>query len=477
MNCQADPKGIRLGAWSGLSVMLGMMLLAAGCKVGPDYQRPDVPTTADWRWKPADPQDGVPRGEWWVIFGDPILDELQRRVLAGNYDLQGALARVEQGRASARISRADLYPGVAGSANWTRYRTSGNAPSPVPFPVPSFTQEQWSVPFDLSYELDVWGKVRRSFEASRYLAMAEEAALQSLLLTLQADVAAAYFEIRSLDAQITLLEDAVHLRQEAVKIFAQRLEAGMGAEFELQRSQAELSSAEADHLALRRARAELQNALAVWVGVPPAEFELTVSSAEPRLPKVEPGLPSSLLERRPDVAQAERELASSNAQIGVAKGAFFPVFRLTATGGYLSGEAQDLFDWESRIWQLGPSVGFPIFQGGRNRANLNRARAAYEEAVARYRQVILVALREVEDSLLALQFLGEQAQARTAAAEASRAAARFSVARFDAGTVDFLGVVDSENVRLLNEQLRVRTEKERYVATVRLIKALGGGWD
>jgi multidrug efflux system outer membrane protein len=445
--------------------------------VGPDYVRPEVPEVTDWRWKPAEPKDAASRGPWWEVFDDSVLNGLEIRALESNFSLQAAMARVEQGRATARISRADFYPDVQGSVNWTRYRTSGNSPSPVPFPVPSFLQEQYTVPFDLSYEIDVWGKVRRSFEASQQLALGAEAALHAVLLTLQADVAVAYFDLKSLDQQIALLEDAVVLRQDAVTIFEQRLNAGMGADFELQRSRAELASAEADLLAVRRSRAETFNSLAVFCGVPPSAFELEVPPEETRVPTLAPDLPSTLLERRPDVAEAERELAARNAQIGVAKGAFFPVVSLTATGGFLSAEAQDIFNWQSRVWQLSPSIAFPIFQGGRNRANLERAKAAYEEGVALYRQQILVAFREVEDNLAALQFLEAQTRARREAARAATEAAQLSVARYQAGSVDFLGVVDSERVRLLNEQLRVVALKNQLLATVRLIKALGGGWE
>jgi multidrug efflux system outer membrane protein len=454
-----------------------VVVILAGCKVGPDYARPEVPVSEAWRWKPAQPKDGGLPGEWWKVFGDPVLDGLEARAMEGNFDLQAALARVEQGRSLARISKADLAPGVSGGANWTRYRTSGNSPSPVPFPIPSFTQEQWTVPFDLTYEVDVWGRVRRSFEASRERAEASRYALGTVLLGLQADVAAAYFDLRSLDRQTGILVDAVELRREAAKIFEQRLEAGVGAEFELQRSRAELASAEADLLGVRRRREETLNSLAVFCGVAPSEFELELNPAELTVPEVVPGLPSELLERRPDVAQAERELAARNAEIGVAKGAFFPVVRLTAAGGYLSAEAQDLFSWESRIWQISPGISFPIFQGGRNKANLARAQAAYEEAVALYRQRVLVAFREVEDSLVAVRYLEKQANAREVAASSAKAAAELSLARYQAGSVDFLGVVDSENVRLLNEQLAVVAKRDRFLAVVRLIKALGGGWE
>jgi outer membrane protein, multidrug efflux system len=460
-----------------LAGLFPVLLLMPGCKLGPDYQRPAVAAPLDWRWKTAEPSDHLPRGEWWKVFNDPALDALELQGAAGNLELQAAFARVEQARAAARINRADFFPTVQGQGNYLRYRTSGNAPSPVPFPVPSFTQQQWTVPFDLSYELDLWGRVRRSFEAAQHLAMGAEAARQSVLLTLQGDLAAAYFSLRAADREIDLLTSSIELRREAFTIFEQRLVAGLGTEFEVERGRVEVASAEADLQNAQRRRAEFFNALALLSGQPPSQFQLDLAETEARLPVVAPDLPSSLLERRPDVAQAERELAARLAQIGVAQAAFFPSVRLTARGGLLSGELSDLFAWESRIWSLGPSVSVPVFEGGRNRAALEQARAAYDEGVALYRQRVLVAFREVEDSLAALQFLQHEASARSAAARAATQAARLSLERYQAGAINFLEVVDSENVRLINELARVRVANEQMLATVRLIKALGGGWE
>jgi multidrug efflux system outer membrane protein len=244
----------------------------------------------------------------------------------------------------------------------------------------------------------------------------------------------------------------------------------------VERGRVEVATAEADLHAAERRRAGQFNALALLLGKAPSQFELPANMQEPRLPEVAPGLPSSLLERRPDVAQAERELASRMAQIGVAQAAFFPSVQLTARGGFLSGEASDLFRWDSRVWSIGPSISFPLFLGGRNKAELERARAAYEEGVADYRQQILVAFRDVEDSLSALQFLRGEASARGVAAEAARKSARLSLERYRAGAVNFLEVVDSEDVRLQNQLAQVRITNDQFLATVRLIKALGGGW-
>jgi outer membrane protein, multidrug efflux system len=450
--------------------------LATGCKVGPDYKRPEVHAPGDWRWKTAEPSDHVPRGAWWTIFGDPSLNALQEQAVAGNLELRAAVARVDQARAAARISRSDFFPMVNGQAGFARYRTSGNSPSPVGFPIPSFTQQDWTVPFDLSYELDLWGRVRRSFESAQQLALSSVAAQQSVLLTLQADVAANYFSLQSAQRQIALLKNTIELRREALQIFEQRLGAGMGTEFEVERGKVEVASAEADLQIMERRRAELINALALLLGKAPSEIEPVVTEMPVKLPIVAPDLPSSLLERRPDVAQAERELASRMAQVGVAKAAFFPAIYLTARGGFLSGEVSDLFLWDSRVWSIGPSIAMPIFMGGRNKAGLERAQATYEEGVSLYRQRVLVAFKEVEDNLSALQFLAREAEARQRAAQAARNSARLSLQRYTAGAVNFLEVVDSENVRLLNELAEVRISNEQLLGTVRLVKALGGGW-
>jgi len=454
--------------------ILGLGL--SGCKLGPDYQRPPVEVPADWRWKHAEPRDSVPRDGWWRVFEDPDLDALQGMAESGNLDLKAAMARVDQARATARIEKADFYPTLNGSAGWSRYRTSANMPSPVGFPLPSFTLGQFQMPLDLSYEVDLWGRVRRSFEGAQNLAIGAEAARQALLLTLQADVALGYFTVQSVDREIGLLERTVGLRQEALSIFRQRLQAGMLTDYEVQRGQVEVSTAQADLEASRRVRAQVFNRLSVLCGRPPAMFEVSIGNGVPRLPQIAPDLPSSLLERRPDVAEAERALAARMAQIGVAKAAFFPSVRLTASGGLLSGELSDLFQWESRTWGFGPSISMPLFAGGRNKADLAKAKAAYEEAVMVYRQRILVAFGEVEDALSAIQFLAKENESRQAAAEAATAAARQSFSRYQAGSVNFLEVVDADQARLSSLLAEERGKREAILATVRLLKALGGGW-
>ena len=460
-----------------LSWATGLALLTAlGCKLGPDYERPSVIVPADWRWKAAEPTDNVPRGEWWTIFQDPTLNALEEQASTANFDLQAAIARVNRARAIARFRGGELMPTVEGNPTWVRYRTSGTRPSPVDFPVPSFTQEQWDIPFDLSYELDIWGRIRRGLESARHEAIAAEAAREFVLLTLQSDVAGNYFSVRSVDREIRLLEDTIGIRRDAVGIFEKRVQAGLGNEFEVQRALVEVASAEAELAFARRRRAELLNALAVLCGQAPPDFNPEFGTNQIVLPEVAPDLPSSLLERRPDVAEAERQMAARNAEIGVAKTAFFPSISLTASGGLQSGSIEDLFKWDSRTWGIGPEINVPVFQAGRAFANMDRARAVYEEAVANYRQRVLLAFRDVDDSLAALRFLKDQAKAREMGAESAGNATRLAVERYKAGAVNFLEVVDAEAARLLNELARIRIANEQLIATVRLVKALGGGW-
>lgn len=456
--------------------LLCLAAVLTSCKLGPDYKRPPVATPPGWRWKTAEPRDEVPRGAWWTVFQDPNLDVLEQNAVAGNLDLKAAYARVEQARSQARISRADFFPSITADPSFARYRTSANAPSPVPFPIPSFTQSQWNIPFDLSYELDVWGRVRRSFESAQQLALGAEAARQSVLLSLQADVAGNYFSLQTAEREMEFLTETIRLRGEALQIFEQRLKAGVGSDFEVQRAKVEVATAQAELGASQRRRAVLINALALLSGRVSTGFMPALTTNLIKIPIIGPDVPSSVLERRPDVALAERDLASRNAQIGVAQAAFFPSVSLTASGGVLSGDVTDLFNWGSRTWSFAPNISIPIFQGGRNQANLERARAIYDEGVSLYRQRVLVAFKEVDDSLADLQFLALEAAARRQAADSATAATKLSFARYRAGAVNFLDVIDSENARLQNELAFLGITNEQLLATIRLIKALGGGW-
>ncbi len=422
-----------------LYLALGLML--TGCTLGPNYVQPDLDVPLTFKegapWKEATPQDRLPKGKWWEIYGDPLLNQLEEEATTANQDLAAAFARVTQARAISRIDQADRVPRVDLNGSVGRTRTAGD----FTLSGEGGTGNSLSVPFDLSYEIDLWGRVRRNIEASVADAAASEADYQSLLLSLQAEVARNYFALRSLDSEIDLLQRTVALRRENLALVNSLFRNGEIGQLDVARAETELASTEADAVGLTKERSELEHALAVLTGKAASTFSLPASPLDIEVPAVAPGLPSSILERRPDVATAERQMAAANARIGVAKTAFFPAISLTGSAGYASTETSGLFDWDNRTWALGPAVSLPIFEAGRNASNLERARAAYEEAVAGYRQQVLVAFAEVEDALAGLRILNAQGAAQQRALEAARQAG------------------------------------QRLQSSVLLIKALGGGWD
>jgi multidrug efflux pump len=476
--------GIATGA-AALALLLTVIPASGGpLTVGPDYQPPANAVPAAYKdealgqWKTGQPLDNVPKGDWWTVFNDASLDALEAQALRANQELRAAVARVDQARASARVSRADLMPSASLDPSFERQRYSPNAN-------PSFghlTADTFNAPLDLSYEIDLWGRVRRGFEGARADAQASLAAYYNVLLTLQAEVAQNYFALRSLDAEIATVAATVDLRKEQVKLVRSRYEGGVGSELDVAQAETEQATTEAEAAALAHQRDELENTIAILVGENPATFRLPALGETNRLwnpqpPAVPAGLPAGLLERRPDIAAAERQLASANAKIGVAKGAFFPVVTLTASGGYLSGDAETLFNWSSHVWSIGPSVSLPIFAGGRNRANLQRARGAYEESVALYRQQVLVAFQDVENSLSGIRQLAVQAEAQARAVTSARRATQLATDRYRSGIVAYIEVVDASRDALTAERANAQLAGQRLITTVQLIKALGGGWN
>ena len=454
------------------------MMVLCSCAVGPDYKRPDVEdlTPSDWRWKIAEPKDTVPKGEWWKVFNDPVLDGLEAEAVAGNQNLQAAVARVDQARAAARISLSHFFPEISLDPLLKRERTSGHLPTPTPINIPSALVDTYSVPFDLSYEVDLWGRVRRSFESSHAQAQASVADCQNVLLTLTADLAVNYFLIRSLDAEIVTLQRTVELREESLRILNGRFVTGIIPELDVAQAKTELASAKAELADTARQRAETLNAIALLSGKAPSSFDLPAQSVTLPPPSVPPGLPSSLLERRPDIAHAERLLVARNAQIGVALAAYFPALHLTGQVGYLSADVKHLFSRDSSIWSIGPTINWSLFTAGRTAAEVSQAEASYQEALAGYRQSVLTAFKEVEDSLAQIVLRNEQISAQTEALAASKRTAELARARYNAGVVNYLQVVDAERNTLQQERQKAQLEGQRFAASVRLVKALGGGW-
>jgi multidrug efflux pump len=450
-------------------------------EVGPDYKSPTNSIPAAYKaadmgvWKVGRPLDDMPKGSWWEIFGDTNLNALETQAVQANQKLKGAFARLEQSRDIARVARGQLLPQVNLDPSFYRERYSPNEQ-------PSFgplTANTFNTPLDFSYEVDIWGRVRRSFESSRADAQASLADYYNVLLTLQSDVAQNYFALRELDQEMAIVTGTIGLRNEQVRFVRSRYEGGIGSDLEIAQAETELATTEADEASLAKRRDELENAIAILTGCIPSDFhvEQDTNGWAPEPPEIPAGLPGDLLERRPDVARAERQLASANAKIGVAKAAFFPVVTLTGSAGYVSADTSSLFNWESRTWTFGPGVSLPIFAGGRNLANYRRSRAAHDEAVAAYRQQVLVAFGDVEDSLSDIRHLADQAAAQDRAVTSARRSADLAGERYRSGIVSYIEVVDANRDTLTAERTAIQLTGQRLTATVQLIKALGGGFD
>ena len=448
--------------------------------VGPDYHRPDFAAPSIYRDASSDPTPSEIPADWWRSFNDPQLDDLVASALAANQDLRAALARVEQARAAAGIARSAYLPSLAADGSVERERSSRALDNTAPVA----TSTTHRLALDLAWELDLFGRVRRLNEGARAEFAAAGATYQAARLALSAEVAGTWFTLGALDQERHIVESTIAVRRDALKLVRARYERGNAGELDVARAETELAATEADAAALARARASAQNALAVLLGEPAPSFDAPVapgmagSAGDPSvtLPAIPAGLPGDLLTRRPDLAAAERSLAAASARIGVAKAAFFPAITLTGAAGTASAEVGDLFQADSRLWSIGPSVYLPIFQGGRNRAGLARARAAYDEAAATYRQRVLVALAEVQDALSASRLLADQAAAQARAVAAARRGAELSQKRYDAGFVSYFEVVDAQRTALEVERAEARLSGQVRLTRVALIKALGGGW-
>jgi multidrug efflux system outer membrane protein len=471
------------------SVALVCVALLAGCSLAPKFERPDVETPAQFKeltpaergnWKTAQPAEAQPRGEWWKAFHDPVLDQLEVDALTANQNLKQAAARVSQARALVGVAKADRIPQIDAGFGPSRVKPSAESLGlPAGTEVSPFTA--WRGLLTVSYEVDLFGRISDGISAVRSDYEGSEATLHSVQLALQADVAQTYFALRESDDELALLRNTVSLREDSARLLQRRFDLGDIGEVDVARAKTELATTRSDAIALERQRAVLEHALAVLLGKAAASFTLSPAPWASAMPVIPAGLPSSLLERRPDIAAAIRTMAAANSRIGVAKAAFFPVLNLTAQGGIESPTLGDLFKWSSRTWALGPLAGtilaMPLIDGGRNQANLDRSYAVLEESVAGYRQRVLVAFAEVEDSLANVRTLDNQAEvARDAVASASRAQ-RIAQVRYNAGATGYLDAIDAQRSLLSIQRLETQIKGARATSTVALIRALGGGWD
>ena len=473
----------------GVAPLLAALLLSA-C-AAPDFRQPEVTvpvafkeagsiqTAADGsRWQPARPAEQQPRGEWWLAFQDARLTELMDEATRNNPSLTVAAARVKQARAIAGIAEADRVPQVGIGIGAQRGRLS---PLEANLPQGSLAAPRttYTASLSASYEVDLFGRVSANVEAARQDAGAVEASYRSVLLSLQADVAQGYFRLRALDAELATVERAVRLREESVAVNQRRFDLGDIGEFDLTRAKTELSATRAEAIGLQRQRTNAEHALAVLLGRPVANFTAGASPLpdDASLPAIPAGLPSTLLERRPDIAAAQRSMEAANARIGVARSAMFPALNIDATGAGVGGTMAEVFKWSSRSWVLGAMLGLPIIDGGRNRANVTRSEAALEEAVGAYRERVLIAFAEVEDNLAGLRILDAQGVQVQDAVVSARRSVDLARKLYDAGRSSYLELLDAQRNLASVERTAVQLRGDRALTTVALIRALGGGWD
>ncbi|WP_033134767.1 efflux transporter outer membrane subunit [Acinetobacter sp. MN12] len=471
-----------------LSSLMGSLLLA-GCSLAPEYQPAKLVIPLQFKeadaklndpnWTIAQPADAQSRGEWWRIFNDPQLNDLEQQAIAGNQNLKVAAANIQASRALRSVTQAERLPSIGAGFGPTRQK-----PSPASLGLDSDASTSartlWRAQANASYELDLFGRIASSVNAATADVQQQEALYHSALLALQADVAQAYFLIRQFDAEQAIYAQNIKLLTENQNLIQARYRNGLVSDLDVSRAQTELSTAQSTALSITRNRANTEHALAVLLGKAPAEFSLAIQPLFATAIRLPAGLPSSLLERRPDIAAAERAMAADNARIGIARAAFFPKLDLTGALGYESASLGDLGKWSSRTFLLGPVAGtilsLPLFDGGQRKAGVAQARAGYEQSVANYRQTVLNAFREVENGLSDQRILDQQIQAQGQALASSRHANQLSHLRYREGSISYLDVIDSDRSILQQEQLAAQLHGSRMIASVDLIRALGGGW-
>jgi len=457
------------------------LLLFISC-VGPAYVRPKTEVPPAFKeiegWKTAEPRDNELRGPWWTMFGDTLLDSLETRAAVSNQTVAIARAQYDQARAAIRASRAGYFPTLGAQASGTRAQRSATlGQSGVSVGGAGATASDFLLSGDVSWEPDIWGKVRRLTEANTAGAQASAADLGSVGLSVQAQLAQSYFQIRILDEQKRILDSAAADFQTFLDLTTNRYKSGVASRGDVLQAQTQLRSTQAQSLDVGVSRSQLEHAVAVLIGKPASVFSIAPAPLSASVPAIPLGLPSALLERRPDVAAAEQRVAAANAQIGAAEAAYFPNITLGATGGFESGLISKLFTLPSEMWSLGATAAGTIFDGGLRGAQVDQAKAAYAASVAAYRQTVLTAFQEVEDNVSGLRILENEAQVQDEAVSASRKSLGLAINQYKQGTISALDVVTTQSVELNNHKAAVVILGNRLSSAVLLIKALGGGWD
>ncbi len=463
---------------SGYALIAIAPLLLAGCVVGSKYHQPAAPAPPAYKevgdWKPAQPNDQNLGGAWWTIFQDPQLNVLEEQVNVSNQNLKAADAQFQQARAVLRYYRADYYPTVTAGPSATRTLVSANSPTSTV--LRGATYNDFVLPFDVSYQADVWGRVRKTVESYREQAQASAADLATVNLSMHADLAIDYFQARSLDAEEQLLNSTVKDYEQALELNESRFRGGIASEVDVEQAKTQLQTTRAEAIDVGVLRAQYEHAVAILIGKPPADFSLPPLPLTAPPPHVPISVPSELLERRPDIAASERRVASANAQIGVAKTAYYPLISLGASGGFESSAITTLVNGPSGLWSIGLSAVGTIFDGGRRRSLNDQARAAYDYQVAAYRQNVLAGFQQVEDNLAAVRILENEATVQDEAVAAAQRSLELSTIRYRGGVTSYLEVITAQSAALADEVTAVNILGRRMASTVLLIQALGGGW-
>lgn len=465
-----------------LALLLSLAL--SGCAIGPDYQRPELAIPAQFKeaqgWKAAEPGDAQNRGEWWQLYGDEQLSDLVQRLNLSNQNLAASEAQYRQARALVRGARAGFFPSLGASAGMTRSGSGGGNETFVNNGTTISSSSRISKSYDLSvnaaWELDIWGKLRRNLEASKADYQASAAELAALRLSLQSELVQDYLQLRVMDEQQRLLDQTVNAYTRSLKLTENQYRAGIVPKSDVAQATTQLRSTQAQAIDLEWQRAQLEHAIAVLIGVAPVELDIAARAGIPQLPAVPAALPSELLERRPDVAAAERGVMAANARIGVAEAAWFPDLNLSASGGYRGSSFADWISVPNRFWSLGPQLALTLFDGGARSAELERASASHEQTVAQYRQTVLDSFREVEDALVQLDVMQREAVVQQQALASARDSLRLIENQYKAGTVDYLSVASIQATALSNERNALTLLGSQLTASVQLIAALGGGW-
>jgi multidrug efflux system outer membrane protein len=463
-------------------LLFAAALFVGGCTVGPNYKRPPAPSATKWDlaepWRESAPKDAIPKGQWWSVFHDDDLNALETQALAANQTLKVSIARLEQARATASIQISTLFPTLSTSPSLTRQRLSGNRPTNgVPITLSPVTQNAVVLPFTVSYEIDLFGRRRRSIEAAEASYQANAADVENVRLLVTSQLAGDYFNLRELDSELQILVRTVEALQKGLDLVNARHSGGVASGLDVAQEETLLDTTRTQAILMQQQRKQFEDAIAVLVGQAAPDFHIASRVLNAAPPPLDTGLPSDLLERRPDIAEAEREMAVANAQIGVAQAAYYPSLNIFGQGGWQAADITKLANAGSVVWALGANVGQEIFTGGTRRAQVQFSRAGYDANVASYRQTVLAALQEVQDEITGLTVLMQAEQSQQQAVDAAQRTLDISTSRYSGGLVTYLDVVTAQRDLLADQQQLAVIQGQRLVSSVLLVKALGGGWD